>query len=95
MPLDESMAQTRLRLLKQQHWSRIKRLTLALLLVWITVTFVAIYFSRSLEFVFLGWPFNYWMVAQGSLIVYFHITVIYAWQARRLDKRFGLEEVDR
>ena len=72
---------------------RLKRLTFSLLLLWVLVTFVAIYFSRDLTFSFWGWPFNYWMVAQGSLLVYLLITMVYAWLAGRLDRRYDVHEV--
>lgn len=95
MQTTESLAQAQVRQAKKNHWVRLKWLTMSLLLLWVVVTFVAIYFSRDLTFSFWGWPFNYWMVAQGSLLVYLMITVIYAWQARRLDRRYDVHEVTR
>ena len=77
---------------KRAHWRRIKRLTGWLLLLWMVVTFVTTYYARDLAFTFFGWPFSYWMAAQGSLFVYLFITVAYAWLAHRLDSLYGLEE---
>ena len=77
---------------KRAHWRRIKRLTGWLLLLWMVVTFVTTYYARDLAFTFFGWPFSYWMAAQGSLFVYLFITVAYAWLAHRLDGLYGLEE---
>jgi len=93
MQTTESMAETHIRQAKRSHWVRLKRLTFSLLLLWVLVTFVAIYFSRDLTFSFLGWPFNYWMVAQGSLLVYLLITMVYAWLAGRLDRQYDVHEV--
>jgi putative solute:sodium symporter small subunit len=77
---------------ERAHWRRIKRLTGWLLLLWMVVTFVTTYYARDLAFTFFGWPFSYWMAAQGSLFVYLFITVAYAWLAHRLDGLYGLEE---
>jgi putative solute:sodium symporter small subunit len=95
MQTTESVAETHVRHATHSHWVRLKRLTFGLLLLWVMVTFVAIYFSRDLSFSFLGWPFNYWMVAQGSLLVYLVITMVYAWFAGRLDRRYDVDEVTR
>ncbi|SPE26195.1 Membrane protein [Burkholderiales bacterium] len=68
----------------RQYWIQTRRLTVALLLVWFVVTFVASYFARSLSFTFLGWPFSFYMAAQGSLLVYLLIVLLYArWQGAR------------
>ena len=32
--------------------------------------FVVGYYARDLNFNFFGWPFSFWMAAQGSLIIY-------------------------
>lgn len=60
------------------------RLTLALLLVWAVVTFGVAYFARELSFDFFGWPFSFWVGAQGALIVYCLIVWLYArWMNQR------------
>ena len=69
-------------------------MTLALLLAWFTVTFVAAYFARALRFEFLGWPFSFYMAAQGSLLVYLAIVLAYARRQRRRDIAFGVAEPD-
>jgi putative solute:sodium symporter small subunit len=33
--------------------------------VWFVVTFVVAYFARDLNFNFFGWPFSFWVAAQG------------------------------
>jgi putative solute:sodium symporter small subunit len=59
------------------------------LVLWFAVSFGGAFFARGLEFNFFGWPFSFWMGAQGSLLVYVFITAGYAWYANRLDRRYG------
>ncbi|WP_180683422.1 DUF4212 domain-containing protein [Tepidicella baoligensis] len=74
----------------RRYWRRVQAITAALLLVWFVVSFVVSYFARDLDFVFFGWPFSYWMAAQGGLIVYGLIIALYAWYMNRLDRRYGV-----
>jgi putative solute:sodium symporter small subunit len=82
-----------LQLLKRKkHWQRLKRLTAWLLLLWTVVTFGCTYFARELNVVVLGWPFSYWMAAQGVLLMYLFIIGVYAWSVHKLDVMYGLQE---
>jgi putative solute:sodium symporter small subunit len=76
----------------RQHWRDNLRLTAGLLAIWFVVTFVVSYYARDLSFSFFGWPFSFWMAAQGSLVVYCLIVWFYAWSMNRLDLRNGVEE---
>lgn len=59
-----------------------------LLMIWFLVTFGVIFFARSLsEFTLFGWPFSYYMAAQGALFVYVAIVGLYAWRMSRLDRQ--------
>ena len=69
------------------HWRRSLGLTAALLALWFTVTFGVAYFARELAFDFFGWPFSFWMGAQGALVAYWLITLVYARVMNRLDPR--------
>ena len=31
-----------------------------------------------------GWPFNYWMAAQGAVLVFIAILAFYAWAMNRM-----------
>ncbi len=64
-------------------WRRCQQLTLALLLVWAGVTFGVPFFAPYLRFSFFGWPFSFWMAAQGALLVYLAIVAIYGWCMNR------------
>ena len=68
------------------YWRRTQRLTGALLLVWALVAFGLTYFARDLSFKFFGWPFSFWMAAQGGILVFLAIVAFYAYAMRRLDE---------
>ncbi len=57
---------------------RVWPLTVALLALWGGVTFGVAWLARDLSFDFFGWPFSFWMGAQGALIVYCLIVAVYA-----------------
>ncbi|WP_119154367.1 DUF4212 domain-containing protein [Caldimonas tepidiphila] len=65
------------------------RLTGGLLALWFAVTFAVPYFARELSFCFFGWPFSFWMGAQGTLILYVLLVAFYAWRMGRLDEAHG------
>jgi putative solute:sodium symporter small subunit len=77
-----------------RHWRLNLRLTGLLLLAWFGVTFVVTYFGRELDGVFFGWPFSFWVAAQGSLIVYVLLIWVYSWAMKRIDRKCGLAEDD-
>ena len=79
---------------RQEYWSRNLRITALLLALWFVVTFVIGFYARDLSFNFFGWPFSFYMAAQGSLIVYVWIIWYYASYMNRLDKEFGVDEGD-
>ena len=78
----------------RRYWLKTRLLTAGLLLVWFVVSFVMTYWARDLDFVFLGWPFSFWMAAQGGLLVYGLIIGGYAWAMNRLDRVHGFQEPD-
>ncbi len=70
---------------ERRAWYRNVRWIGALLGVWFVVTFVVSWFARELRFDFFGWPFSFWVSAQGALIVYVLMAAIYAWRMNRAD----------
>lgn len=76
------------------YWQKTLRITALLLIVWFVVTFVVGYFARDLSFTFFGWPFSFWMGAQGSLIIYVLLIAYYAHYMNNLDKEFDCAEVE-
>ncbi len=77
---------------QRQYWRHNLRLTAGLLGICLAVTFAVSYFARELSFSFFGWPFSFWMAAQGALIVYCLIVWFYARRMAQLDRRFGVAE---
>ena len=72
---------------RSRDWAWNKRLIAGLLCVWLAVTFIVPYFALDLRFNLLGWPFSFWMTAQGTLLVYLAIVAIYGWVMNRRDAR--------
>ena len=76
------------------YWRKNLQLTGGLLFIWFVVSFVVSFFARELSFDFLGWPFSFWMAAQGALIVYALIVGYYAYRMNRLDQEHGVAETE-
>ncbi len=76
----------------QRYWRKNLRITGILMFIWFVVTFVMAYFARDFNFTFFGWPFSFWMAAQGSLIVYVGIIWYYANYMKKLDQEHGVAE---
>ncbi len=77
-----------------EYWRKNLRITSILLAIWFVVTYVVGYFARDLNFNFFGWPFSFWVAAQGALIVYVLIIGFYAWYMHRLDRQHGVADDD-
>ena len=78
----------------QEYWSKTLRLTAVLLAIWFIVTYVVGFYARELSFNFFGWPFAFYMGAQGSLIIYILIIWYYAKSMNKLDQEFGVAEAE-
>ena len=50
------------------------------------------FFARDLSFNFFGWPFAFYMAAQGSLIIYVVIIWYYARYMNNLDREYDVHE---
>ena len=68
----------------EKHDPRVLALKAGLLAVWAGISFVCCYFARELSFMAFGWPFSYWMAAQGAVLGFIAIVVVYATVMRRL-----------
>ena len=78
----------------KQYWSKNLRITALLLSIWFIVTFVVGYNARELNFNFFGWPFSFWVGAQGALVIYVLIIAYYAHYMNNLDKEYDCAEVE-
>jgi putative solute:sodium symporter small subunit len=79
-----------------EYWRKNVRLTATLLGIWFLVTFGVIFFARELnEIVFLGFPFAFYMGAQGALLIYVALIGYYARRMNQLDQEYGVSEGER
>ena len=76
----------------RDYWRKNLRITAVLMVIWFVVTYVVAFFARDLNFSFFGWPFSFWVAAQGALIVYVVMIWFYARTMNRLDEEFGVAE---
>lgn len=78
-----------------EYWRKNLRVTAILLTIWFVATFVMAFFARELATInFFGWPFSFYMAAQGSLIIYVVIIGFYANYMRKLDLEHDVAEGD-
>ncbi len=76
-----------------EYWRRNLSLTAVLLLIWFVITFVLGYFAVALaQFSILGFPFSFYMAAQGSLAIYVILIWVYARRMGRLDREYDVAE---
>ena len=78
--------------IQHAYWRKNLRVTAILLVIWFLVTFGVSFFARELNFNFFGWPFSFWMGAQGALVVYCVIIWSYARYMAKLDIEHGVQE---
>jgi putative solute:sodium symporter small subunit len=79
----------------KQYWRKNLILTGILLAIWFVVTFVVGWFARDLQSItILGFPFPFFMGAQGALLVYVLLVGYYAYCMRKLDSEYGVQEKD-
>ncbi|MCP1576034.1 DUF4212 domain-containing protein [Herbaspirillum rubrisubalbicans] len=75
------------------QWHRTRRMTAWLLALWFAATFCFIYFARELDRVHLfGWPVSFYMAAQGMMLIYLAIVVIYVRRMRRIEQLVRREQ---
>lgn len=58
-----------------------------MLVLWFAAAFGLVFFARDLQFIVLGWPFSFWLAAQGIVLLFVSIVAAYAWFANRADVR--------
>jgi putative solute:sodium symporter small subunit len=91
---DDNTGGTSMQLTEKHHryWQKNLNITAVLMAIWFVVTFVVGYFARDLNFTFMGWPFSFWVGAQGALIVYCVLIWFYARYMNKLDEEHGVAE---
>ena len=69
----------------QQRQRRRLKLQAMLLGCWFALSFGALFFARDLQFSVAGWPFHYWLAAQGGVLAFIAIHAVYAAAMRRIE----------
>ena len=76
---------------QDEYWRRNVGLTLALLLLWLLVTFVAPFYARELYTMsFLAFPLGFYMAAQGNLVIYLALIWFYNRRMRKVEEECGI-----
>ena len=77
----------------KEYWRKNLVITAILLFIWFVATFVEGWYARELNsFSFLGFPFGFYMSAQGSLVIYVVLIWVYARYMNNLDKEYNVDE---
>jgi len=71
---------------------KIRLCTGLLLLTWALVSFGWVWFARDLNLMMGDWPLNFWIAAQGSILVFLLITVVNARCVNRWEKQAQADE---
>jgi len=77
-----------------EYWRKNVRITAILMVIWFVITYGVGFFARDLSFNFFGWPFAFWVGAQGALALYVVLIGFYAWYMNKLDQEYGVSEGD-
>ncbi|CZF83296.1 DUF4212 domain-containing protein [Grimontia kaedaensis] len=76
------------------YWQKNVRLMIYLLAVWFVVSFgCGILFVDQLNEIRIGgYKLGFWFAQQGSIYTFLAIIFVYAFQMRKLDKEFGVDD---
>ncbi len=79
----------------QAHWNKTTRLMFIHLGLWFFFGYIVHMFVHVLnKIVILGFPFGFYMAAQGSLIAFVAILFVFAKKQDQIDREFGVAEDD-
>ncbi|MDY7539093.1 DUF4212 domain-containing protein [Undibacterium sp. RTI2.1] len=74
------------------HWRRSRYLTAFLLTSWFFLTFGILFFARELSaYTFFGWPFSFYMAAQGLTLFYVALLAIFSLWMRKIEDAYHTE----
>ena len=79
---------------KKDYWRYNLRLTVILLVIWFVVGYLlsGLWAAQLNKVSFLGFPFGYYMAAQGSLAIFVIEIAVYARLMNRKDLECGIYE---
>ena len=75
------------------YWRAMLRLVAALLLIWFGSSFLlGIVLVEPLNSIRIGgFPLGFWFAQQGAIYIFVVLIFVYAWQADRLARRYGVD----
>jgi len=77
----------------EQHWAETRSLTTWILILWFIFSMGIFFFANSLNsLTFFGWPFGFYMAAQGSLVIFVVLIVVLNIKQEKIDDKYGLAE---
>lgn len=75
------------------YWRENRLYMIVILFIWAVVSYGASLIAGYLNsIVVFGFPFGYYMAAQGSLIVFVILNLFYSLKMNETDKKYGLQE---
>jgi putative solute:sodium symporter small subunit len=79
---------------KEAYWRYNITLTTILLVIWFVVTYIiSVVMAGWLnQYTILGFPFGYYMAAQGSLAIFVIEIAVYAYLMNKKDREYGIVE---
>ena len=79
---------------RRVHWSKTRNLTYVVLVIWFIFSLLLPWFAKELDAVsFLGFKLGYYLVVQGSLIVFVVLIVVQNMLQDSIDNEYGSGEV--
>ena len=72
------------------HWAKTRSLTFWVLFIWFVFSLLVPWFARDLDaLTFLGFKLGYYLIVQGSLIVFVALIVVQNLLQDRIDDEYG------
>jgi putative solute:sodium symporter small subunit len=72
------------------HWAKTRSLTFVVLFIWFVFSLLVPWFARELDgFSFLGFKLGYYLIVQGSLVVFLLLIVVQNMLQDGIDDEYG------
>lgn len=76
------------------HWQKTRSLTFLVLFIWFVFAILVPWFAKELDaFSFLGFELGFYMVCQGSLIVFVLLIIFQNMRQDRIDDEYGIGDI--